>query len=139
MRKSLMATLVALLILPAVAYSAAPEIEGFAVREDGSRIAYDLIDRAKTVPLIIVAGGPGSDTRYMRVGGALDELAKNRTVIFYDQRGIGRSTDVDGTETIDQFVEDIEAVRKAVGAPVLDLLGHSFRRLSGYRLYSQTS
>lgn len=66
---SLMPTSIALLILPAVAYSAAREIQGFAVREDGSRIAYDLIDTAKTVPLNIVAGGPGSDTRYICVGG----------------------------------------------------------------------
>jgi proline iminopeptidase len=135
-RNSLMATLVALLILPAVVYSAVRETEGFAVREDGSRIAYNLIDRVKTIPLIIVAGGPGSDTRYMRVGGALDELAKHRTVIFYDQRGIGRSADVDGTETIDQFVEDIEAVRQAVGAPAIDLLGHSF---GGYLAIAYTA
>jgi len=136
MRRSLIQILIALLAAPWAAYPAERETRDFATREDGARIAYYSIGRANTVPLLIVAGGPGSDTRYMRVGGALDALARNRTIVFYDQRGIGRSTDVDGTETIDQFVEDVEAVRKAVGAPVVDLLGHSF---GGYLAIAYTA
>jgi proline iminopeptidase len=103
---------------------------------DGARIAYYAFVDAKTVPLLILSGGPGSDSRYMWARGALHELARSRTLVSYDQRGTSQSSDSNGGETIDKYVEDIEAIRKAVGAPKIDLLGHSF---GGYLAMAYTS
>ena len=99
----------------------------FTESRDGARIAYYGAGQGPTrVPLLVIAGGPGSDRRYMNAGGAIDALAKGRTVITYDQRGTGKSARVPGSPTIDLWLEDIDAIRMAVGAERLDLLGHSF-------------
>jgi proline iminopeptidase len=108
----------------------------FVSREDGGRIAYYTLLQAKTVPLFVLSGGPGTNSRYMRARGALDRLAQTRSMIFFDQRGTSRSSNATGNESIDQYVEDIEAIRTAVGAPQLDLLGHSF---GGYLAIAYTS
>lgn len=108
----------------------------FVSREDGGRIAYYTLLQAKTVPLLVLSGGPGTNSRYMQARGALDRLAQTRSMIFFDQRGTSRSSNATGNESIDQYVEDIEAIRKAVGAPQLDLLGHSF---GGYLAIAYTS
>jgi proline iminopeptidase len=82
--------------------------------------------RLATTPLIAIAGGPGADHRYLRIGGGFDRVAGARPVVFYDQRGSGRSKPAAEGETIARFVEDIEALRAAVGATEIDLIGHSF-------------
>lgn len=108
----------------------------FATSPDGARIAYYSFPDAKTVPLLILSGGPGSNSRYMWARGALQELARTRSIVAYDQRGTSQSSDSNGSETIDKYVEDIEAIRQAVGAPRIDLLGHSF---GGYLAMAYTS
>ncbi len=78
-------------------------------------------------PIVVVNGGPGLDQTYLLP--QMQELAKNHTVIFYDQRGTGRSLDakVDAeTMTLHQFVEDLENLRKTLGYSKITLLGHSF-------------
>ncbi|MGH8174740.1 MAG: alpha/beta fold hydrolase, partial [Steroidobacter sp.] len=130
-----------LMVISALAFAgsvlaAHPEPARFISTGDGARIAYYPLLRAKTVPVLVLSGGPGTDSSYMRARGALDELARTRSVVFYDQRGTSRSSDSDGSETIAKYVEDIEAVRKAVGAPRVDLLGHSF---GGYLAIAYTS
>ncbi|MDJ0657703.1 MAG: alpha/beta hydrolase [Xanthomonadales bacterium] len=95
---------------------------------DGTRIAYyvrgDL--NAGDVPLLVISGGPGSDHRYMRVGGSFDELASRIPVIMFDQRGTSNSGAVTWEPRLLQWTQDVEAIRKSVGAPALHLLGHSF-------------
>ena len=93
----------------------------------GARIAYYVTDAPATgVPLIALCGGPGSDHRYLRVGGAFDIIGLERRLVFVDQRGSGRSSDDEPETTIDQIVGDVEAVRQTLGAPQIDLFGHSF-------------
>jgi proline iminopeptidase len=55
-------------------------------------------------------------------------LARNRTVIFYDQRGGGRSTLPADTSLLHAryFVEDLEAVRRHFELERMNLLAHSF-------------
>lgn len=110
----------------------------FVTTADGARIAlYPLVQHgAGRVPVVVLSGGPGTDSRYMRVGGALDRLARTRSVVFYDQRGTAASSDSRGDETIDKYVEDVEAVRKAIGSPKVDLIGHSF---GGYLALAYTA
>jgi proline iminopeptidase len=76
--------------------------------------------------LLAIAGGPGSDHRYLRVGPAFETIARHIPVVFYDQIGSGLSSPAGPDATIARFVEDIEAIRVHLGVARLDLLGHSF-------------
>ena len=80
----------------------------------------------KGQPIILVHGGPGLDHRYMFQ--AFQDLAKDYRVIFYDQRGTGASQCKlsDRSVTIEQFVEDLDAVRRHLGLRRINLLGHSW-------------
>lgn len=58
----------------------------------------------------------------------LEPLAQGRTVVFYDQRGRGRS-DVDPDPNrvwMDYEVEDMDAIRETVGAEQVSVLGWSY-------------
>lgn len=91
------------------------------------QIAYEPPEpRLTATPLIAIAGGPGADHRYLRIGGGFDRVAGARPVVFYDQRGSGRSSAAAEGETIARFVEDLEALRAALGHGEIDLVGHSF-------------
>lgn len=77
-------------------------------------------------PLLIIHGGPVLDHSYFLP--QLSPLEKDFQLIFYDQRASGRSlAEVDSaTMTLDVFVEDIEAIRKAFGLEKINVLGHSW-------------
>lgn len=77
-------------------------------------------------PLIVLHGGPGLSQDYLLP--QLYQLAAHNFVIFYDQRGCGQSTgDINlETITIDSFVDDLDAIRKAFGFETVSLLGHSW-------------
>jgi pimeloyl-ACP methyl ester carboxylesterase len=77
--------------------------------------------------LIAVHGGPGMSRDYL-VG--LEQLSSEGfAVVTYDQRGTGGSTspaaDPENYELSD-YVADLDAVRKTVGAEHVHLLGHSW-------------
>jgi proline iminopeptidase len=83
-------------------------------------------------PLLVINGGPGVDHTYMHStlhpSSALDELAKDRPVIFYDQRGVGKSPALTAGQscTVADQVADLEALRAYLGYQRLNILGHSF-------------
>ena len=97
--------------------------QGLLSLED-ARIFYEVLGSGE--PILIIHGGPGLDHRYLRPG--LDALAARHTLIYYDQRGTGRSTTEIGPETISlgAFVEDIEALREVLGYERIHVLTHSF-------------
>lgn len=76
--------------------------------------------------LIVVHGGPGLAQDYLLP--QFYQLAENNFVIFYDQRGCGRSTGEVNAETmtVHTFVEDLEAIRKAYNLDTVSILGHSW-------------
>ena len=80
-------------------------------------------------PLVIIHGGPGLDHTYLLP--QFEELAKYYKLIFYDQRGSGNSSGfVDSSSiTINNFVEDIEDLRKSLGLKKINILGHSWGSL----------
>ena len=68
------------------------------------------------MPIIVVHGGPGAlDQSYLLP--QLLTLAKDHEVIFYDQRGSGKSleTKINPSLITDQFVKDLEALRAHFG------------------------
>ncbi len=79
------------------------------------------------VPIIVVHGGPGLDHGYLQP--QLLQLSANHKLIFYDQRGSGKSLETPLDEehiNIHQFVEDLEDLRKSLGLNKFVLMGHSW-------------
>lgn len=74
--------------------------------------------------IIVLHGGPGLSSRYLRA--AFDPLAARHTVIYYDQRGRGRSVaGADSTAfTAAQDVEDLDSLRRAFHLGRVRLVGH---------------
>jgi pimeloyl-ACP methyl ester carboxylesterase len=83
-------------------------------------------------PLILLHGGPGmSETAFFRRFNAT--LEKTFTVVYWDQRGSGRSFDrriPRSSMTVEQFVADlgelVEAVRGRVEKQKVTIFGHSW-------------
>jgi len=77
-------------------------------------------------PILIIHGGPGLDHTYFFP--QMEGLAKDHTLIFYDQRASGKSAaNLDSTQiSIDIFVDDIEAIREGFQLEQINILGHSF-------------
>src|SRR6476469_8441221 len=76
-------------------------------------------------PVVVLHGGPGADHEYLRPG--FDALADGREVLYYDQRGGGRSPvprDVP-VGWIEQ-VADLEALRRHWGLEQLTIAGYSW-------------
>ena len=97
--------------------------EGF-VDSSGVLIYYKIVGRG--APLMIVHGGPGASHDYLLP--YLLPLARRHRLIFIDERGSGRSERLENAAlyTVENMVEDVEAVRKALGLGKISLLGHSY-------------
>jgi proline-specific peptidase len=77
-------------------------------------------------PLVVLHGGPGASHDYFLP--YLLPLARRHRLIFLDERGSGKSEKLEDPAgyTIENMVEDVEAVRRALGLAKIDLLGHSY-------------
>jgi len=76
-------------------------------------------------PVVVLHGGPGADHEYLRPG--FDALADGRELLYYDQRGGGRSpvprdVPVGWTEQ----VADLEALRRHWALEQLTVVGYSW-------------
>jgi proline iminopeptidase len=81
----------------------------------------------KTVPLVILHGGPGGNHYvFERTAGPL--LSKTRTVVYYEQRGCGRTAmpKSENDYSIELLVQDFLELKKWLGTDKVDLLGYSF-------------
>ena len=89
---------------------------------------FEVRGTAPGTPLFVVNGGPGFDHVYVHCSGAWDELAKSRRVVFYDQRGNGRSGPLKAGQscTLADQVADLDSLRAHLGVARMDLLGHSW-------------
>ncbi len=100
------------------------EPEGF-VPVAGGRVWYRIIGTGDRTPLLLLHGGPGGRSCAFSV---LSDLASDRRVIYYDQLGSGRSdrpNDLALWRT-ERFVDELDAVRKALDLRELHILGHSW-------------
>ena len=76
-------------------------------------------------PLLVLHGGPGAHHDYLLP--QMLELARDRELIFYDQRGGGRSRSDDRAPiTARTHVEDLGAFVSELGLEPLSLVGYSF-------------
>ena len=96
--------------------------EGF-VDAHGALIYYKALGKGD--PLVILHGGPGASHDYFLP--YLLPLMRTNRIIFIDERGSGRSEKLENPAeyTVENMVEDIEAVRLALGLGKINLLGHS--------------
>jgi len=101
---------------------------GTSFETHGVTIYYEVLGSGSGLPLIVVNGGPGFDHSYLHASSAWETLAQHRRVIFYDQRGTGRSiSSTKGqTFTLADQISDLEDLRAQLGADKIDLLGHSW-------------
>lgn len=98
------------------------------VQVPGGRVWYNVVGTGHRTPLLVLHGGPGGSSYYLKPLGALGD---DRPVIFYDQLGGGHSDrPTDSTLwTMDRFVQEVSAVREALGLERVHILGHSFGTL----------
>ena len=75
--------------------------------------------------MLTLHGGPGGGHDYLE---PLNALASERPVVFFDQLGCGKSDTPDDVSLwrIDRFVDEVTAVRDALGLDRIHLLGHSW-------------
>lgn len=96
----------------------------------GSRLAYvreAAKGTARPYPVIFLHGGPGTPGEGVPEGGR-ELAAAGFDVYAYDQLGAGRSTRLDdvGGYTVARHVADLDAVRTALGAERVILVGRSW-------------
>jgi proline iminopeptidase len=76
-------------------------------------------------PLLILHGGPGASHDYFLPH--LLPLARKNRLVFIDERGSGKSAKLENPAlyTVENMVEDAEAVRTSLHLGKINLLGHS--------------
>lgn len=121
---------VAAILLSACASAAAAQATLTAmVHTPDVDLAYYMEGHDSTLPPVIaVNGGPGLTHAYMERNDLWARLSEDRRVVFYDQRGNGRSTRVtaNAPQTLEAQVADLEALRIALRVEKIDLVGDSF-------------
>ena len=87
-------------------------------------------------PVVMLHGGPGASHDYLRPG--FDRLAQGRELVYYDQRGGGRSpVGRDVSVGWREHVADLDALREQWGLERLTICGYSWGGLLAM-LYSVT-
>jgi proline-specific peptidase len=91
----------------------------------GGLVWYQMVNPGKGIPLLTLHGGPGSPHDYLE---PLKQLADERTVIFYDQLGCGKSERPDNIALWQRsrFVEELDQIRQALHLEHVHLFGHSW-------------
>jgi proline iminopeptidase len=93
---------------------------------DGASLYYRVVGSGPDV-LVMIHGGPGLDSGYMVPD--FGSLAEHHRLVFYDQRGSGRSEllgDDASKYTMARHVADLEALRRHFGLERMTLVAHSF-------------
>jgi proline iminopeptidase len=94
------------------------DIEGVGLRADASR----MVERPVA---FLIHGGPGGDHSGFKA--SLSPLADRMQLVYFDHRGQGRSARGNPeTYHMDNYVEDMEALRRYLGLSQIVVLGVSF-------------
>jgi proline iminopeptidase len=114
--------LTALLVVPSSILAAQT---GWVTTSDSARLYYRVIGHGADT-IIAIHGGPGLD--HETIFGDFKVLGDKHTVIFYDQRGGGKSTLPADTTTLvaARQVQDLDELRKHFGVERVTLVAHSY-------------
>ena len=117
------------LIAGAVIMSCVPTMvtaqSGYTTMSDSARLYYRVMGRGPDT-IIAIHGGPGLD--HESIANDFAVLAAKHTVIFYDQRGGGKSTLPKDTSTLvaARQVQDLEELRRHFRIARVTLVAHSY-------------
>jgi proline iminopeptidase len=102
-----------------------PIDQGYVEAPDRVQLFYRTLGAGRDT-VVVLHGGPGF-TMYSLFDD-LAPLAASHTLLFYDQRGTGRSSLVSDSTSLDaeRYAEDLEAIRTHFGLDRLRLLAHSW-------------
>lgn len=104
----------------------APKVrEGYLTTSDSARLFYRVVGSAPDT-ILAIHGGPGVDLESIAADFA--PLAERHTVIFFDQRGTGRSElPADTTRlVVERQIADLDDVRRHFGLEAVALVAHSY-------------
>jgi len=94
------------------------DVEGAGLVPEGGR----MVER---LPAFIIHGGPGGDHTGFKPG--FSPLAERLQLVYFDHRGQGRSAKGDVAKyTLDENVEDMEALRRHLGLGAIVSIGTSY-------------
>lgn len=98
--------------------------EGF-VPVPGGQVWYKIVGSSPAIPLLTLHGGPSTGHDYIY---PLAVLTSKRPVVFYDQLGCGKSDQPADRSLwrIERFVDEVTAIRQALGLERIHLFGHSW-------------
>jgi proline iminopeptidase len=99
--------------------------EGYVTTSDSARLFYRVMGQRGDT-LIAIHGGPGVDLE--SIVGDFAPLAGRHVVIFYDQRGAGRSELPKDTSRlfVKRQIADLDEVRRHFGVQHVTLVAHSY-------------
>lgn len=92
-------------------------------------LAYEIYGSpSAAMPVMIANGGPGLSHAYMIQNDVWNRLSKNRQIVFYDQRGTGKSNHMKSGASQDMTAQivDLEAIRSHLNFEKFDLVGDSY-------------
>lgn len=100
----------------------------------GGRIWYKISGDGTGTPIVLVHGGPGFTSVYMK---SAEAIGDGRKVVRYDQLGGGNSSKTTDTAifNIPHFVAELEALRAHLGYEKVHILGHSWGTILGLEYY----
>ncbi|HEY5415386.1 MAG TPA: alpha/beta hydrolase [Gemmatimonadaceae bacterium] len=101
-----------------------PDSSGFVTTADGARLYYAIYGSGRDTVIVPAAA---------LLAGPLASLSELITLVFYDQRGRGRSDWISDPKrlTMADELRDIEAVRAALGVSKVGIVGFSYLGLVG--------
>lgn len=101
---------------------------------DGGEIWYRVVGEGVGTPVILLHGGPGFSSYYLK---SLEALGDERPVVRYDQLGSGKSDRISDTTrfTIAHFVEELDSLRRHLGLERVALYGHSWGTILAVEYY----
>ena len=101
---------------------------------DGGNIWYRVVGSGTATPAILLHGGPGIPSYFMK---SLEALGSDRRVVRYDQLGAGASDGLTDTTkmTIAHFVAELDSLRSHLGYNKVHLIGHSWGTILAVEYY----
>jgi len=97
------------------------------IRVKGGKVWYRIVGSGSLKPpLLVLHGGPGLPSNSIQV---LDKLSEyNRTIVFYDQLGCGKSDRPKDNKlwTLARFLDELNTVQDTLGLKNFYILGHSW-------------
>lgn len=100
----------------------------------GGRIWYKRSGTGSGTPMVLLHGGPGAGSFYLK---PFEALGDDRPIVRYDQMGAGKSDRLTDTTlmTIPRFVEELDSLRRALKIDRWILNGHSWGTVLALEYY----